>query len=384
MIRICQNDPDEGVLRKAIAGWMAGLAVASPAEMVEAYGVDGVLAAIEREGVVSLVYARLSEPGGGLNAPESLCVAIAALARHAAARSLLRLAEARRIQLALDDAGIHALWLKGMALGHWLYPQPHLRDTADIDLLLPDHRTTLDVAHVLAPLGYALPNPHIAGDLVVHELLAWSDRARVELDLHWDVSNGALFAGRLPWQALWSGAQPVPALGKGAFGLGDIDALLHACMHRAANHLTAQEFRLRWLLDIHLLAGVMSPPKWQALALRAQQARLADACLDGLQATAEVFETCLPPDVLELLTIAARSEAIRSRRLGQWSYFQRATWRALPDLRSRLRWLRQLLIPDMAHLRMRYGSDGAGSHRLITRRVLDGLKRWRGYHRASE
>jgi len=78
----------------------------------------------------------------------------------------------------------------------------HLRDVADIDLLLPDHATTLRAAELLAPLGYSLPNPYIAGDLVVHELLAWSDRAQLELDLHWDLSNDALFAHRIGWNEL--------------------------------------------------------------------------------------------------------------------------------------------------------------------------------------
>ena len=365
--------------RSAIASWIVGHAGLSPAALVEAYGVEAVLAAIEREGVLSLVHARFAETRCPLEIPDALRTTVATRARASAARSLLCLAEARRIQHALDGAGIEALWMKGIALGHWLYPQPHLRDIADMDLLLPDHATTLRAAAVLAPLGYALPNPHIAGDLVVHELLAWSERAQLELDLHWELSNHALFAGRLRWDALASAAMPLPGLGEGARGLSPVHALLHACMHRALNMLTGREDRLRWLYDIHLLASRFDAEAWTQAVRVATDARLADACASALQACGEVLHTAVPGDALLAYNAAAALEPVRTVRLCSWSYMQRASWQALPDLRTRLRWLRQLLIPRMNHMQVRYGADGRGAWTVIARRLDDGWRRWRGY-----
>ena len=314
--------------------------------------------------------------------PAELLEPLSTRARLCAARSLLCQAEARRIQQALSAAGIGGLWLKGIALGHWLYPSMHLRDVADIDLLLPDHATTLRAAQVLMPLGYALPNPHIAGDLVVHELLAWSERAQLELDLHWALSNDALFASRFAWEGLHDDAIPLPALGAGARGLSAVHALLHACMHRALNHLTGRENRLRWLYDIHLLwTGLAAPEQARAVAL-AIEARLAEPVLDALLATAPRFGTRLDASCIESLRTAAVGEPLRSSRLRSWSYFQRSTLRTLTGA-HKLRWLRQMLFPDFAHLQARYGVDGAGRIRILLRRLRDGVGRWRGYSRKA-
>lgn len=349
------------------------------AALAALHGSDALADACEAEGVVSQAHARLSEWAGPTAAPPAAAQSLAERARRCAVRSLLCRSEAERIQRALDAAGIPAIWLKGVALGQWLYASPHLRDVADIDLLLPDHATTMRASEVLAPLGYALPNPHIAGDMVVHEVLAWSARARLELDLHWDLSNNALFAGRVGWERLWIDSIPLPGLGASARGLSAQHALLHACMHRANNALTKREDRLRWLQDIHLLAGLLDDRDWSAWSEAAIVAGIADPCLEALRASARVFATPLPGEITLTLSQAAVRESVRTERLGSWTYLQVATWRRLPGMRARFRWLRQLVIPDLAHLRVRYGRDGAGALRLVGRRVLDGWRRWRGY-----
>lgn len=366
-------------LHAVLAGWLvAREGCCSPSEAAETHGVDAVLAACEREGVISLVHARLSAMPATQEIPRELMQALATRARMCAARSLLCVSEARRVQQALDASGIPSIWLKGIALGQWLYPSMHLRDVADIDLLLPDHATTLQAAEVLAPLGYALPNPHIAGDLVVHELLAWSERAQLELDLHWDLSNSALFAGRLDWNALRGDALPLAALGQDARGLSSAHAFLHACMHRALNHLTGRENRLRWLYDIHLLWESMTATEHAQVVAVAKEARLADACVGALTASTETFGTCLQPSLAADLRAAASRETLRTHRLRSWSYFQWATLRELRGIRK-LRWLRQLALPWMSHLRVRYGADGAGDARILARRLSDAWRRWRAY-----
>ena len=372
--------PGEAELHAVLAAWLVRAVAPTPAEAVARHGVDAVLAACEREGVVSLVHARLSALDALQPVPVELMQPLTARARLCAARSLLCLSEARRVQRALHEAGIPALWLKGIALGQWLYPSAHLRDVADIDLLLPDHATTLRAAQVLAPLGYALPNPHIAGDLVVHELLAWSPRAQLELDLHWDLSNDALFAHRLPWQRLHDGARALPALGEGARGLGAMDALLHACMHRAVNQLTRRENRLRWLYDIHLLWTGLDPAQQAQSVAAGIGARLADPMLGALLACAARLGTTLDDACVARLRGAAAREALQSDRLRSWSYFQRATLRTLTSV-EKLRWMRQVLFPNAAHLKVRYGLDGAGPGRILVRRLRDGVVRWRGYTR---
>lgn len=372
-------DARQDALRTVLANWLVQRKACLPADAVLHHGLDNVLTACEQEGIVSLAHARLQELAASQPVPHELTQAIAARARLCAGRSLLCVSETRRIQQVLAEAGIPAIWLKGIAVAQWLYPRSHLRDIADIDLLVPDHATLLHAAEVLAPLGYALPNAHIAGDLVVHELLAFSERVRLELDLHWDLSNGAMFAGRLPWSVLAAEAALIPGLGKAARGLSPRHAFLHACMHLAAARLVWPEDRLRWLYDIHLLALQFDAEDWARVLAAAREAQLADPCAYALRACARTFGTQVEDAVLVALDAAARSERVCTARLHRWGYVQWASWRRLPDLATRLRWLRQLLFPDMAHLRERYGADSASPLRISARRAMDGCRRWWGY-----
>ena len=340
------------------------------------------LAAIERQGIVALAHARVAGAAAGREAlPDGFTLALAERARDGAARQLLCMDQARRIQRALDDAGIATLWLKGAALARWLYPQPHLREFADLDLLFADRADALRAAAVLEPLGYVLPNPHVAGDLVVHELLAWHAPLRLELDLHWDLNNYPLLAGRIRWPQLQAGSIAVAGLGSGARALGQVHALAHACIHHAANRLGDRQERLRWLYDIHLLASRLDRAGWDALLADARAGELGAVVLDALQASNRLFGTALDAAVLHALQAQAAREWLCIPRLHSWAYWQYATWRVLPDARTRLRWLRQLLLPDMAHLRVRYGADGAGPLRLLWRRLHDGGRRLRRYAR---
>lgn len=357
--------------------WCAARLAGLPADAAHRPDAVALLALARREGVVGLLHAALVAAHDAED--RALGATLAGEARTAAARSLLCQAEARRVQQRLDEVGIPSIWLKGIALGQWLYSSAHLRDLADIDLLLPDHATALRAAAAIAPLGYFLPNPHIAGNLVVHELLAWSERSRLELDLHWDVCNAALFAGRMRWDRLWRISRPLPSIGSGARGLDDVDACLHASLHRAVNRLTGRQDRLRWLFDLHLLARRFDARGWQLCVENAIEAGLADALASALAAVQDLFASPVPPAALKALQDAAVREPIRTERLRNWTYFQWSCWRRLPDLRTRLRWLRQLLFPDLAHLQARYGEDGAGVVRLLGRRLGDGWRRWRGY-----
>lgn len=337
------------------------------------------LQAAREEGVVSLVHAALCESVVDGSIPESLLALFADAAREAAARGLWMLGECRRISAALSDAGVQSIWLKGVALAQWLYPQPHLRDFDDIDLLLCSHDETLRAAAAVAPLGYVLPNRYVAGDLVVHELLAFSQHAQLELDLHWGLSNKALFAERLQWDELWADAVPLSTLGEHARGLTLVHALLHAVIHRTLNQLTDRGLRLRWLYDLHLMAGRMSPADWQGFEALAIGRGLAGASHDALDATMSAFHTQVPAGMMRTLAMKAQTEPMQCDRLGSWAYMQWATFRILPGWRTRARWLRQLLIPDMRHLRERYGDEDASDAIVVVRRLRDGLRRLRGY-----
>src|SRR5687767_3457728 len=75
-----------------------------------------------------------------------------------ASRNLYLGAALERILDALDRVGIRAMPLKGAALVDTVYPDPALRQMADLDVLVP--RSRLDEANsVLAALGYRYRTP---------------------------------------------------------------------------------------------------------------------------------------------------------------------------------------------------------------------------------
>lgn len=361
--------------RRHAGDWLLARAGHAPGD-VPALGL------LREEGVVGMAHARALAIADDV--PRAWREELAALAREAAVRHLCATAAAQRLQQVLDREGIPALWLKGVALAQWLYASPHHRDVADLDLLVPERASALRLARAAADAGIELPNPHVAGDLVTHQLTAIDRRAGLELDLHWDVGNAAVFAGRLPWQDLVATARPLPMLGGTARGLGGVHALLHACLHRAANRLGGRHDRLRWLMDIHLLASRFDAGDWEAWVERARVYRIADHCRDALAASRRILRTEPPAWVDAALEAAARLEDVETGRLGDWWYVQRCNWRALPGMPMRLRWLRQSLLPDVAHLRVRYGADGARLPVVVLRRLGDAWRRWRGWARPRD
>lgn len=331
----------------------------------------------QRERVVCYVHHRLSERRD----PDSVSLRnrLAPLARAEAVRSLLLEDEARRIGEAFARAGIPFIWLKGAALASWCYGVPHLRDRSDLDVLFASHADALRAAAAVDALGYRLPLRHIAGDLYVHELLAVSETRRIELDLHWAIANTALFSQRLRWHELDAEAMALPRLGPAARGLSPVHALVHACIHRACNQRGSSGDRLQWLLDLHLLAATFHQEDWERVVALSVDRRLADVVLQALHATRAAFGTPISESVIATLTAASAHEPLQCGRLGHWWYFQWMTLRELSGWRARLRWLRQMLVGDLAHVRERYGADGAGNVRVLARRLRDGLRR---LHRA--
>jgi hypothetical protein len=103
--------------------------------------------------------------------------------------------------------GVEALPLKGVYLGHRIYPSPGLRDLGDVDLLV--HRAEIpDADRTLRQLGYE-PEFEAArlaegrGDLLNAVLYHREDSLPVHL--HWELSNLSLphFMYRIDTEEVW-------------------------------------------------------------------------------------------------------------------------------------------------------------------------------------
>jgi hypothetical protein len=368
----------QGIDRASVETWLAAVLMEhQPAwPCAPGEGVEAVIDISNAEGVAALLQARLQ--ASGLVVPDALHVALDDLVRIKAAQSLYRQAHGRAILARLESAQIPVLVLKGSALAYWAYAAPHLRECSDIDLLFPDIGVARQAAEVIAPLGYTRLAAASAGDLVDFEMTCVRGTAgeRLEVDIHWHLSNAPVFAFRFGWAELWADSMPLPSLAPSARGLAPVPAFLHACMHRVQNIALGGPDRMKWLYDLVVLARGFGEAEWSAVAAQATARGLADTCADSLRAAEARFGAFAPAAVVDALMAAARREPMRVQRLRSWWYFQRMDWRAFPGTRMRWRWLRQRLLPDAAYLRERHGARG-GVAGALWRRLLSGLRRLR-------
>lgn len=323
------------------------------------------------EGVLPLLQWRLRDAA----VPPALEARLAKEARNAAAQSLFREAELRRVAKVLERHGIKALLLKGNALGQWLYPEPYLRISSDIDLLLESRAVAEQAARACTELGYALAFSPGASNFEMTSRLVVDGVSRSELDLHWRLLNSAAYADIFTFDELWCAAMPLPALGGGLMALCSLYALAHACLNRALDMQIGEPDQLKLLYDIHLLVDRMDADAWQQFLHMAASKQISGICLRSIDDTVAALDSSVPVDVLHALRRAADAEPIDWRRLHHWRYMQWQNLSALPGILAKLRWVRDKLFPTRGHLQELHG-EGRWIQ-LMGRRLVRGFQRLR-------
>src|SRR5581483_5667521 len=120
---------------------------------------DALLKQVLRQRVAGLVHNALA--AAGIKEPPAFAEALAERTRRIAKRDLVLTAEAVRLQRAMEQAGVPGLILKGPALAQLAYGSATIKQTRDIDLLVPPE--CVDSAlQILAAEGYALVSPATA------------------------------------------------------------------------------------------------------------------------------------------------------------------------------------------------------------------------------
>ena len=336
------------------------------------------IAEARHQGVVALVGSGLQQDAANPSL-SSVGQAFAGAAREDALTSMLLEAEARRVLGAMAAADLPGLLLKGSALAHWAYPQPHLRACGDVDLLLPSREAAETLSAKLTASGYERATT--SGELVAYELLctrAVTPDWRVEVDIHWRLANSPLFSDAFTFEELMAESIPLPRLSPNARGLGPVHALLHACMHRALNLSIGVDDKLKWLYDLIVLMDVFTPADWDRMVRLAIDKKLAGVVLAGLEAAAATFQRDLSAASVAALGQVAAAEPLDATRLSDWGYMQRKTYEALPGMGLRLRWLWQRLWPSRDYMAYLYGRPDLGYAGLIGIRVRTAVRRFLG------
>lgn len=324
-----------------------------------------------REGVLGLLSARLE---GQPEVPAEVHAACSEWVRGQVAAAMVRQVRLRRVLEVLGEAGISTLVLKGAALAQWLYPASYLRESSDVDLLFASRADAERAVAALGPLGYSSP---YRPERFRHELLCRSRDGKLDLDLHWALSDWPALS-RLPdFASLHAARIPLPGLGDAAYGLDASLALLHACVHRASNLSAGLGDRLKWLYDLHLLAGRLdADAAWPAFVEVTRQAQGCGVCAEGLAASADLFGTKVPEEVVSALEAGCAAEPLDARRLADWRYVQRLNFRALGGWGERMAWLWSRLLPPAGHMRELYGEE-VGRAGLLWQRLRRALTRLR-------
>lgn len=350
-------------------------------------GPDDLLKAAESDGVVALVYTRLrhwNEVAGSRRdeAIEPIFQTFKVAALQGALSSMLLEAETRHLLSAMEKASIPGLLLKGQAIAQWAYPDPSLRASGDIDVLVATREAADVLARRLCESGYELFQP--SGDLVALEMMLRREVVPgvwVEIDLHCRVINSPLFSERFTFDELMAESIALPRLGANARGLGPAHAFIHACMHWAATLAVGAEIRLKWLYDIPAFAKVFSDTDWQRLQHLAVERGLAGVCLGMIEAAQATFGAdfvAVPGDLTAALRDAARHESLDVTRLRDWRYMQMQAFLAQPTARLRARYLWQRLWPSRDYMAYLYGRQDLGYWGLIGIRIKTAFRRFLG------
>lgn len=352
--------------RELLCRWLRGAPCAWPANG----DADSGRALVELcvgEGVAGLIYSRCCGEAEWSSWPLEVREGFARHARMSTAMEMARTLSLREVIDALARAGIESLLLKGAALAYTHYESPGLRVGSDEDLFISarDVRAALGV---LSDLGYSIRGTLYAS----HQFGAVKQGiggVTSYLDIHWRISNSPRYARFLGFEEASERSIPIAEVSRVARGLGVVDALMLACVHRAANPDHDRD-RLIWLFDIHLLVESLDGSQRSEFVALASGRRTAAVCLEGISLSQSWFGTTIPESFMAQLAAAAAEESTDRRYADSYLSLVLDDLRALPDSGQRLRLLRELAFPPIETMQARFG---------VSNPVLIGiLYFWRG------
>jgi hypothetical protein len=346
--------------------WLRGEACAWPTGVDTGYA----QAFVERcvhEGVGGLLHVLCNRAPEWASWPAEVREALSRRASMLTAVEMLRTVALGRVVEALTRHGIGSLLLKGASLAYTHYPSPGLRERADDDLFI-DLRDIRAICRVLSELGY-----EISGTLYSsHQFTAVQEgKAGVasQIDVHWRISNSPRYARFLSFAEAATRSVRIPKVREHARGLGAVDALMLACVHRAANPDHDQN-RLIWLYDIHLLAEALDAGQQAEFADLARRRGTASVCLEGIALAQRRLGTAFSDETKERLALAAAEEVADPRFSESYLALVLDDLRHLAGIRPRLGLVRELLFPPAGTMKERYGVSNPA--------LLAGLYVWRG------
>ena len=328
----------------------------------------------------ALAWHRLVQTGGARACEPEIATALRHAFNARALEAELVDRELRRVLDAAGDAGIEVVTIKGAALAHTHYPEPHLRARGDSDLVIrPQERDSF--AAVVEGCGYTSAGS-VDGSLVMQQAHWVRPLGRDlvhTLDVHWQVFNRHAFAHVLTVAELLDRSRPVAALGRHARAPHPVHALLLACVHRVAHHAGDED--VLWLYDIRLLAESLSDVEAAEFVMFATERRVAAVCADSLATAVRETGAQMPLPIRSWLDRApwqgTREPTATFLRPQREVDHLVSDLSSLPSLPARARLVWQHLFPRAEYMLEKYRARTRWLlPYLYVKRMVEGAPRW--------
>jgi hypothetical protein len=223
--------------------------------------------------IIPLLYRQIGCLPKVLQPPESAIDEMRKTFLLSRVRSLHMAKQLREIIDAFRDKNLRVLVLRGPGLAWSVYPDPALRPSCDLDLLvLPEH--AVRARGILESLGYKClaKRFEVTRDFFREEEFIHQENPRDNLvvDLHWihwELSPFFESEGEVRIEDLFHRATKVESSGLRFETLHPVDGIIHGAIHTAMIH--KRDMRLIWIYDTALLARQLEVPHdWEILQQR--------------------------------------------------------------------------------------------------------------------
>ena len=237
---------------------------------------------------------------------DSLWVPLISAAQEAEINYALLNQTQAQIDRVLNEAGIPATWLKGIALAHTVYLRPWLRPMVDLDVLVP-YESRQTALSVVEAQGFrykrdpGILSVDVPEDVLHHYYLMGSVADAVCLELHFRLlgHDGLELLPREQLNWFWESTTTCEVNGNEITILQPEAHLLYLCAHALLQHGEAN-LKLLQLFDIHLLI-TEKKLDWHVISDKAIELKWAYAVERALTITQKYFNTPIPSVVINEL-----------------------------------------------------------------------------------
>ncbi len=229
-----------------------------------------VLSCLRSHWVLPLLYRQISSYPPEYQPPEDVMDRMRKAFLISRVRCLHMEKQLNEIINSFHDEKIKILVLKGPSLALSVYPDPALRPSSDLDLLVLSEQMS-QARTILEELGYQNLGKRFehSRDFYSEETFLHQENSRDNraIELHWDLHAFSGISREVKVEELFQRAVKIEKSGLIFETLHPVDALIHRAINMAIWH--NKDIRLLWIYDTALLAQRLKTSKdWQVLLER--------------------------------------------------------------------------------------------------------------------